>query len=916
MKKLVIFFGVCILCNIVFADTIKLKSGEVYEGKIVDRNDKYITLSTGGAPVYLAQDQIEKITSDVPSGETVKENPQPEAAVEQKPIEPTPAIETKLPLVFNESELTPQQQKHYQENYVTQRVFKVDLTDDKGVQERDLTADELVANAEVMMGSGRIKEAVGTLEKAVASDPGHKAAQHMLADIYNENGEPQKSIDIYSRLIQQDPEDYNLYNSRGYAYGRSGSAEKALEDYNKALSIKPDFVNSLGNRAAVYLRGGNIELAKKDYEELVKNDQEQGNFGLGNVAASNKEWNVALGYYDKVIQLSPHFPPVYMMRGQILLELGNEEKAAQDLKHAKDLGVSLAPDLEAIITNSKIQLEEKPVTNTPQTQPETATQPASQPAVQAVVQPEVNPADEALLKAYDFILKKDSASAIPILDKIIEGDPKNFLAYNYRGWCLELEKKYDEALKDYFKIGEINEEEGRKILKSIAYVYIEKENFYQASSRYYEYLRYFPDDGDAQYNLAISEFNQGALTSSLTELEKAKSLGVKDTQGLGEMILASQAAQEKAVSVAQQVKDEKLNKDMDKIHSDFKEAFSWKTLLSIIASLIIGTIVMLNRLKGQKAVGMQSPENMIKVRCECGKENKFGLDSAGKFVRCAKCDLLMKLPGIPAQPAKQEQGLSSGRLPAEGIFSRNRFYFSRKWSVTERYFVFDESGRHIMFVEKPIIAGNILASFLGIIAAIGLFILSLIAVGPILSPGMESVGGLLLATLVSLVIAVIGAGAIMSGMEKKRRVIIYRDETKNEKLLEIVQETKVVIIRTVYTLLGPQDQVIAKFRRNHFIDNFRRILKCTRPDGSLWFCAKEDSSWLAFLRRVLPLEGLGFAFLANFNFIDGNTSNKLGEFNRTSAILDKHVLDMSDDQAKILDRKVAVACAVLLDIRI
>jgi tetratricopeptide (TPR) repeat protein len=481
----------------------------------------------------------------------------------------------------------------------------------------------------------------------------------------------------------------------------------------------------------------------------------------------------------------------------------------------------------------------------------------------------------ALNNAYDFILKKDAASALPILDKIIEADPKNELAYEYRGWCFNYEKKYDEALKDYFKAVELNPQEGKRIIKSIAFVYFDQENYAQASARFYNFLKDFPSDSEAQYYLAFSDFYQNYLDRSLEELDQAEKMGVKDTSGLRQLIASAKTAEKQKLSQADIEKNMNVQEDLADLRSSTQKIFSFKTLASIVGSLVIGVIIIVIRSKGKNA-------------------------------------------GVPAQGTQPitQQGLPLGPLTAEDIFGRDRFYFSRKWSVTERYYVFDEYGQHILFVEKPIIARNFLASFFGIIAAIGFFILSLMAFVPLMSPGMESVGGLLLATLISMVVSVIGAGAIMSGLEKKRRVIIYRDESKNEKFLEIIQETKVVIIRTVYTLFGPQGQVIAKFRRNHFIDNFRRIVKCIRPDGNIWFIAKEDSSWLAFLRRILPLEGLGIIILTNFNFILASTGRKAGEFNRTSAILDKHVLDLSEDQTKSLDRKAALACAVLLDIRI
>ncbi len=710
-----------------------------------------------------------------------------------------------------------------------------------------------------MMRHGQVKEAMQTVEKAATENPENKAARRILADLYNEHGEPQKSIDLYSLLIQQDPQDYNLYNSRGYAYGRMGLADKALEDYNQALSINPDYVNAISNRAALYIRSGQMELAQNDYERLVSFDPAQGNLGLGNVAASNKEWTKALDYFDKAITNAPDFAQAYMMRGQVFLQQGENEKAAENLKQAQDLGMVLPSDLQSVVKASGAPLE---------TQPQTAAPLTDQPAGENLSQPQVNGVDEALVKAYDLLMKKDTAAAIPILNKIIESDPANYLAYHYRGWCLDSEQKYDEALKDYFKVVELNPQEGRKIIKSIAFVYMAKNNFAQASSRFDEYLRDYPDDGEAQYNLAIADFKQNYWDGSLKNLDKAEQLGVQDSEGLRAMIQVAKMEQENRSAQVQQAAKEEYQQEMDRIKSDFKRSSSpWKMLASIVASLVFGVIILVARSKGQP------------------------------------------------QPAKGQDVLAAP-LTVEGIFDRDRFFFNRKISVTEKYYVLDEAGQPILFVEKPIMVRNALASVVGIFVAVFLFILGFIAFLPMFSSESDSAGPMLLVGLVSAIISILGAVLTMSAMEKKRRVSIYRDETKTEKVLEIQQDSRFIVIRTSYTLTDHRDIVLAKFRRNHFVDFFRRKIKCLRPQGNLWFFAKEDSGWLSLLRRILPLEGFGFIVPTNYDVMHGDTSHKIGEFNRTSAILDKHVLDLSLDPGKSLDRKVALACAVLLDINI
>jgi len=67
MNKKILFLSLLLLFllpALIFAETIVLKSGEVVEGKIVDRNDKYIGISyqnSGTPDIYYAYDEIESI---------------------------------------------------------------------------------------------------------------------------------------------------------------------------------------------------------------------------------------------------------------------------------------------------------------------------------------------------------------------------------------------------------------------------------------------------------------------------------------------------------------------------------------------------------------------------------------------------------------------------------------------------------------------------------------------------------------------------------------------------------------------------------------------------------------------------------------------------------------------------------------
>lgn len=311
-----------------FADTVELKSGKTIEGKIVDETAGWIKVDIdAGMTVTYYKDEIKDYKK-----EGVNQN------------------ENSLPTVFTMDELTPEQKKYVEENYVTTGAFQVDMSSGgASVKQRSPNVEELTDAADKLFKKGRIQEALAKAQEAIDQDADYLPAYRVMADIFQESGSADRSIPLYDKILGKNPNDDEVYMNRGYAYGRLNQMSRAIEDYNKALEINPKAVNAVSARAAAYAKMGDMDLAKKDYEKLMDFNVEQGCFGLGNVAAYHENWEEALSYYDKTIAVSPNFAPVYIMKGQILLQRGRKQEAAEAIQKARSLGMAIPPDLEQAI---------------------------------------------------------------------------------------------------------------------------------------------------------------------------------------------------------------------------------------------------------------------------------------------------------------------------------------------------------------------------------------------------------------------------------------------------------------------------------------------------------------------------------------------------------------------------------------
>jgi uncharacterized protein YxjI len=291
----------------------------------------------------------------------------------------------------------------------------------------------------------------------------------------------------------------------------------------------------------------------------------------------------------------------------------------------------------------------------------------------------------------------------------------------------------------------------------------------------------------------------------------------------------------------------------------------------------------------------------ITVRSACGREFPLKDDLAGKLVRCPDCGEELRVPGGAPAPSAAAPDL-------DPVFMRRRFLLRQKHlAISEKYYVWDEGGQELLYIERP---AQLLKSLVAVLAAGGAFAAVLgVFIGLTLLAGEGPMAAIfitigLLGGLVAAVVAAIAASP-------KRHVYFFRDDTKREQVLTVEQDRKWTPINATYTVKDAAGRHLASLRKNYLFNLLRKRWYCTAPDGRLLSVIKEDSLILALLRRFLgPFFGL---LRTNFVILKGDSEDVIGEFNRKLTILDRYVLDMTDDETEHLDRRIALAIGVMLD---
>lgn len=240
------------------------------------------------------------------------------------------------------------------------------------------------------------------------------------------------------------------------------------------------------------------------------------------------------------------------------------------------------------------------------------------------------------------------------------------------------------------------------------------------------------------------------------------------------------------------------------------------------------------------------------------------------------------------------------------VFDRDKFLLRQKHlAISEKYYVWDEQGESILYIERPRhMFRNLVAILAGIFAGIIFLIIfavlaSIVAFQPLqfLFGAIALIGGI--ATIFVVAVA----------LSQKRHITFYRDDTKQESLLEVIQDKKFHFLNATYTVIDYKRELLARLRKNYIYSIIRKRWYCYTPDGLMLCIAKEDSIVLSLLRRFLG----SFFGLLRRNFVILRGEDVVGQFNRKFAVLDRYVLDMSADQMKSIDRRIALALGVMLD---
>jgi len=264
-----------------YAETLVLKSGKTVEGRIVEKNDKYIKLDIVGIPVTYYLNDIESIDGQkiTPAQAIEALEEKKEAPVIKEKIKLEPPLEKKNLSLGEVKEA----QEYFQKgsNYFREKKYEEAIVE----FEKALKIDPNFAEGYYGLGyaycyKNQSEASLQYFQKAIELSPNYTDAYNAMGYAYSTLGKYDESINYYLKTLKIKPDNLDALNGLGYAYASTGKYSDGIDYFKKAIKINPEYASAYSGLGIVYYSLTQFLDAKENFlkarDLFKKNDDEQG----------------------------------------------------------------------------------------------------------------------------------------------------------------------------------------------------------------------------------------------------------------------------------------------------------------------------------------------------------------------------------------------------------------------------------------------------------------------------------------------------------------------------------------------------------------------------------------------------------------------------------------------------------------
>jgi tetratricopeptide (TPR) repeat protein len=129
--------------------------------------------------------------------------------------------------------------------------------------------------AEAFMQQGRFDDAVVQLVKVLELNPENSAARLQLGVLRGRQGKYDEAVAALSEVLRRNPDDLAAHNNLGNVLTLQGKQEEAVKHFERAVQFSPEHASAHNNLALAYKKLGRTADAIAEYREAIRLNPEQ-----------------------------------------------------------------------------------------------------------------------------------------------------------------------------------------------------------------------------------------------------------------------------------------------------------------------------------------------------------------------------------------------------------------------------------------------------------------------------------------------------------------------------------------------------------------------------------------------------------------------------------------------------------------
>ncbi len=202
------------------------------------------------------------------------------------------------------------------------------------------------------------KEALLSVDQVLAIDPTNYGALNSKAEILIGQGQMEKALEIYGRLLASHAGDADLLNNTGNCHFRLENYAEAVRYYAEALAVEPQLVPALRNLGlALFKQGDNANAVVRlaNYLDYASDDFDI-TYLVARLHFELSNYPEALRYVESCVTSYPKSPELIGFLADCYLRLGHIESAKMGYAKALDISPEFTAAREML---AKIEAAEK-----------------------------------------------------------------------------------------------------------------------------------------------------------------------------------------------------------------------------------------------------------------------------------------------------------------------------------------------------------------------------------------------------------------------------------------------------------------------------------------------------------------------------------------------------------------------------